>query len=128
MGARARVHDGSRSRVIRTDAIELADVCAHGGEGLIGFDRLVTGEAGQPLHFVDLAVVPYGSSIGVHTHGPDEEEYYFVIEGTATMTLNGESVEVGPGDLVRNPPGGTHSLVNDRSDTVRLLVFEIQAR
>ena len=118
----------SRGGVVRADAAALEEIRAHGGKGRIGFRRLVAGVRGDALHFVDLALVPPGSSIGTHTHNSDEEEYYFVVEGTATMTLDGEPVRVGPGDLVHNRAGGTHSLTNDGGDPVRLLVFEVAAR
>jgi mannose-6-phosphate isomerase-like protein (cupin superfamily) len=112
--------------VVATSAVDLEDVVAHGGTGTIGVARLVTGDGGG-LNFVDLAVVPPGAGIGLHAHQPDEEEYYLVLDGSARMTLDSREVRVGPGDLVRNPPGGAHSLTNDGTVPVRLFVFEVAA-
>ena len=112
--------------VTATRDCPLEAVVAHGGEGTIGFRRLVDDNGGG-LNFVDLAEVPPGASIGVHTHAGNQEEYYFVVDGTATMHLDGQTVEVGTGDLVRNPPGGTHGLTNNGAEPVRLLVFEVAA-
>jgi quercetin dioxygenase-like cupin family protein len=117
---------GAASDVVSTSSVDLEDVVAHGGCGTIGFARLVSGEGGG-LNFVDLAIVPPGATIGRHTHAAEEEEFYLVLEGTARMTLDGRDVRVGPGDLVRNRPGGTHDLVNDGTEPVRIFVFEVAA-
>jgi len=36
------------------------------------------------------------------------EEYYFVLAGTGTATLNGRDFHLKPGDFLRLPPGTTH--------------------
>ncbi len=36
-------------------------------------------------------------------------EYYVFLEGTGTLELDGESVPVGPGDVVMIPPGTVHA-------------------
>ena len=38
------------------------------------------------------------------------EEIYFILEGTATMELDGETQEVGPGDGILIPPGAWHQI------------------
>ena len=39
------------------------------------------------------------------------EEIYLITEGGGTMELDGETVEVGPGDAILIPPGAWHELV-----------------
>lgn len=105
--------------------LELASVQAHGGVGRIAFCRVL--EAAQfasPCHFVDYAVLPPGASIGVHTHGRNEE-LYLVLEGTGTMHLDGQEFGVRPGSLIRNRVGGTHGLRNDGAGPLRLFVIEV---
>src|SRR5439155_23815660 len=75
---------------------------------------------------IDLAIVPPGSTIGRHRHATNEEEFYLVRAGRARMYRNGEEITVGPGDLVRNPPGGEHGLRALGPDPVRLFVFEVR--
>lgn len=109
------------------DQLDLVKIQAHGGEGLIRFARIVdrNGVAGS-CNFIDLAELPPGSSVGTHTHAGSEEEFYLVLSGSGQMTRNGEVFPVGAGDLIRNPPGGTHSLRNTGSEPLRIFVFEVE--
>ena len=108
--------------------VSLEKIQAHGGVGLIDFKRLAEREelAGA-CNFIDLAIVPAGGSIGEHRHQDTEEEFYLILGGTGLMQRNGDAFRVRPGDLIRNPPGGAHSLRNDGVDPLRIFVFELQA-
>ena len=106
---------------------ELFPICAHNGRGLIRFKRILTGEeiAGS-CNFMDVSVIPPGCTIAEHRHALDEEEYYLILRGSGRMSLDGETFRVRSGDLVRNRPGGAHSLVNDGADDVVMFVFELR--
>jgi mannose-6-phosphate isomerase-like protein (cupin superfamily) len=107
--------------------LPLAPVQAHGGEGEIQFCRVAAAQAlAGNVHFLDLALVPPGASIGRHRHARDEEEFYLVLSGRARMFRDGEEFTVGPGDLVRNRPGGEHGLRAIGPEPVRLFVFEVR--
>ncbi|WP_030019572.1 cupin domain-containing protein [Streptomyces monomycini] len=96
----------------------------HGGSGTILAHRVFTRRAGAPgAEFIDLAVLPPGTSIGRHRHGADRETYV-VLDGSGLMFRDGEEFRVGPGDIVVNAPQGEHGLVNDSERELRLLVFE----
>ncbi len=111
--------------VVNLERAVLERVVAHGGAGQILFQRLLAGDAFEsPIQFVDLAVVPPGASIGMHRHGRNEE-LYFVLSGRGRMSRDGEEVDVGPGDIVLNRPGGTHGLVSIGAEPVKLLVIEV---
>jgi mannose-6-phosphate isomerase-like protein (cupin superfamily) len=109
------------------EQLDLTNITAHHGDGLIRFARIVdrTGLAGC-CNFIDLAELPPGSSVGTHTHASSEEEFYLVLAGIGEMTRNGEVFQVQAGDLIRNPPGGTHALRNTGSQTLRIFVFEVE--
>ena len=62
----------------------------------------------------------------MHTHQDSEEEFYLILKGHGTMTRDSEEFEVGPGDLIRNRPGGTHSLKNKSDTELQLFVFEVK--
>jgi mannose-6-phosphate isomerase-like protein (cupin superfamily) len=111
------------------DRLKLTGIRAHGGEGLIRFARVVerTGLAGA-CNFIDLAELPPGTSVGSHTHAGSEEEFYLILTGTGEMTRNGEVFQVQAGDLIRNPPGGTHALRNTGSEALKIFVFELEVR
>lgn len=104
----------------------LEPTVAHGGEGRIGVARVAAaGDLSSACNFIDVAELPPGTSIGRHRHAPDEEELYLVLEGEGTMWRDGEQFRVGPGDLVRNRPGGAHGLVNDGDGPLRIFVIEL---
>lgn len=113
--------------MIRKNVLELPKipVRAHGGEGEIAFARPFTDEELRSRgRFVDYVEIPPGASIGVHTHGEDEE-IYFIVEGRGRMRTNDEEYEVRAGDLVLNRPGWTHGLRNEGPGTLRVLVWEV---
>lgn len=110
-------------------ALELESVQAHAGKGLIRFKRIIThqGLAGA-CNFIDFTSMPPGTTIGEHVHNDQEEEFYLILQGTGQMWCNGEEFPVVPGDLIRNPPGGTHRLANTGQEELHMLVFELQVR
>ena len=52
-----------------------------------------------------------GMATTPHHHAVTEEIYY-ILAGTALMTLAGESRPVGPGDAIAIPPGTRHTIRN----------------
>ncbi|MFI7135080.1 cupin domain-containing protein [Nonomuraea sp. NPDC050153] len=97
----------------------------HGGAGSLNAWRAYDRSRGtSPIAFIDLVILPAGSSIGLHRHG-DDEETYVVLRGCGTMTLGEESFPVRAGDVINNPAYGTHGLVNDGDEDLHLLVFEL---
>jgi len=117
---------GRRARNLADLALD--PVVAHGGEGLVGFCRVLDASDFQgPWNFVDYAVVPPGASIGLHAHG-DDEELYLVLAGEGLMRVDGHELRVRPGHVVLNRPGGRHGLVNDGTEPLRLFVVEVSLR
>ena len=76
------------------------------------------------FRFIDLTEIPPGSSVGVHTHA-DDEEVYVIISGRGRMMLDGETFEVGPGDVIRNVPRGTHGLANAGNEPLTMVVLDV---
>ncbi|WP_435320621.1 cupin domain-containing protein [Haloarchaeobius sp. TZWSO28] len=77
----------------------------------------------DPLGTSDLAINYYslepGESFsgGMHTH-LDQEEVFYVIEGTATFETPDESVEVGPHEAIRFGRGEYQQGTNESDETV----------
>ncbi|MGY8826167.1 MAG: cupin domain-containing protein [Candidatus Latescibacterota bacterium] len=69
-------------------------------------------------------VLAPGVSIGIHSH-KDDEEYYYILAGAGTMSLDGEDFRVAAGDITAVYPGGDHGLLNDGDQDLRVLVFSI---
>jgi mannose-6-phosphate isomerase-like protein (cupin superfamily) len=74
---------------------------------------------GKTRLFARLRMQP-GSSIGYHTHD-GEEEVYYILQGTATVTDQGVTSAVGPGDAGLTGGGGGHSIANQGSEPLELL-------
>lgn len=71
----------------------------------------------------EAARIQPGGYIPEHTHARTEE-IYFVTRGTATMTLDDERVDVGPGDVIMLPLNGRHSIRNTGEDELEIVVIE----
>jgi mannose-6-phosphate isomerase-like protein (cupin superfamily) len=61
-----------------------------------------------------------------HVHERMHEMAY-VLEGTLTMEMGDETVELGPGSFVCIPPGLVHTFSNRSAEAVRLLNFNTPA-
>ena len=100
---------------------------AHGGEGNIHFHRIATAaNLSGSCNFIDFTSMPPGTTIGRHRHRANEEEFYLILNGTGTMQLGDEQFQVQAGDLIRNPPGGTHALQNTGDRELQMFVFEVK--
>jgi quercetin dioxygenase-like cupin family protein len=65
--------------------------------------------------------VPPGAKVPVaHSHDAFDETIYG-LEGVLTMTLNGQSIEVGPGKALFIPRGALHRFDNPLAATARVL-------
>jgi quercetin dioxygenase-like cupin family protein len=98
----------------------------HGGRGALDW-TVVLGEqeASQGgVRFVHDDILPPGVSIGTHRHTEDIE-YYYILSGRGTMTLDQEQYEVAEGDISVVFPGGSHGLENTGTADLRILVFSI---
>ncbi|MFC7922385.1 cupin domain-containing protein [Streptomyces cinereoruber] len=98
----------------------------HGGAGTILAHRIFARGEGAGADFIDLAVLPPGTSIGRHRHGHDRETYV-VLSGSGVMYRDGEAFRVEAGDVIPNEPFGEHGLSNDTDAELALLVFEVAA-
>jgi mannose-6-phosphate isomerase-like protein (cupin superfamily) len=100
---------------------------AHGGLTDIAFSRFVSRETGSRFDHVDYVELPPGADIGFHRHLPGEEEIYIIMDGNGKMTLEGNTFAVERGDVIVNPPGGAHALLNDSEGPMRLVVVQCSA-
>lgn len=100
----------------------------HGGAGSVAvFRPYLRAESNELVDFIDLVVVPPGATIGRHRHG-DNTEWYVILSGCGSMWFDHAEREVGPGDILVNPPYGEHGLTNQSAGEIQLLVFQLSAR
>lgn len=76
------------------------------------------------VDFFDRVVMPPKTSMGYHKH-ENTTEMYIILEGSGTMTIEGIEYEVKKGDMIKNPPYGSHGLTNDSDSELDLLILQI---
>lgn len=107
--------------------LPLEPTVAHDGEGIVNAVRIArAGDVAGACDHIDYAEIPPGNSIGDHRHEHDEEEFYLILDGTGVLRRETRTFAIGPGDLVRNPPGGLHGLRNTGAVPLRLFVFQLR--
>ena len=74
--------------------------------------RSLLGRTTAPVRQQSLAeaTLPASAATQRHYHKASEE-FYFILEGSGEMELDGETRRVGPGDAVLIPPGARHTIV-----------------
>jgi mannose-6-phosphate isomerase-like protein (cupin superfamily) len=70
------------------------------------------GELGSRNLSVTWLVLPSGAEQTLRSH-EEAEQVYVVIRGTGTMSVAGDTQQVGEGDLILVPPATDHSVAND---------------
>ncbi len=119
------VTDSTEKRHFAFEQMEFDRVIAHGGSRPILTRRVLEAKMGTAVNFIDFTIVPAGCDIGVHTHGYDNEEMYIIISGQGEMEVDGQRSPVGPGHVIANRPGGTHSLKNTGETDLYMVVIEV---
>jgi quercetin dioxygenase-like cupin family protein len=76
--------------------------------------------AGTYLEYVSEFELAEGTALDTHAH--NSHEFYYLLEGNATMTIEGESREVSAGDLIYIPPNKLHSIAG-HDEGFRALAF-----
>ena len=66
------------------------------------------------------ATVPRGGATQRHYHRLSEE-FYFLLEGSGTMEIDGETRSVKPGDAILIPAGAWHQIAADAGENLRFL-------
>lgn len=66
-----------------------------------------------------------GSAIGYHLQ--TEDEIYYVLSGRGSMTIDGKSFDVGPGDAILTRPGSSHGLKQVGNDDLVIIINYEQA-
>jgi len=82
------------------------------------------GEMGSRNLSVTWVTVPAGTNQTLHSSG-EAEQAYVVVRGRGTMSVAGDTQEVGEGDLILVPPATEHSIGN--SGEVELACVSIQS-
>ena len=100
-------------------------IIEHGGtcitHFLVGKESLRRETSGGYLEFVSEFQLKEGAALEPHSH--DSDEFYYMLEGEAVITIGGEEGHIKAGDLVRTPPNTIHSIRTVGDGTFRALAF-----
>jgi mannose-6-phosphate isomerase-like protein (cupin superfamily) len=94
-----------------------------GGGRTIGYS-FFNSTPGLRLVFRKRVLKP-GSAIGYHEQ--KEDEIYYVLSGRGQMTLDGRTVDVGPGTAILTRTGSSHGLKQVGTDDLVILINYEQA-
>ena len=90
------------------------------GPNLLTF-KAVGADTGGAYAAIELTTEP-GTGSSLHTHY-NEDEAFFVLQGTLTIYLGERVVTATPGSFILIPKGLTHAFVNRGAETARSLII-----
>jgi mannose-6-phosphate isomerase-like protein (cupin superfamily) len=78
------------------------------------------GELGSRNLSVNWLEVPAGAEQTLRSH-EEAEQAYVVVRGSGTMSVAGDTQQVGEGDLILVPPATDHAIANDGEGELALV-------
>jgi mannose-6-phosphate isomerase-like protein (cupin superfamily) len=90
----------------------LKDTAVEEWHRLRAYVLMDAGELGSRNLSVTWVTVPGGAKQTLHSSG-EAEQVYVVVRGRGTMSVAGDTQEVGEGDLILVPPATEHSIGNE---------------
>ena len=82
---------------------------------------LVTGAESGGAYFSMLAIVPPLGGPPLHVHR-NEDETFYVLDGSPTFRLEDKRIVAGPGDFVNIPKGTSHCFRNFSDEPMRMIL------
>ncbi|MBB3177856.1 cupin domain-containing protein [Variovorax sp. Sphag1AA] len=89
--------------------------------GQLEIRYLVDGSASGGLGVFELTVPPGANVPPPHSHR-DNEEFFYVVEGSITYSVDADTRELKPGEWMSTPRGSVHGFRNGGSQPARALV------
>ena len=112
--------------MMQTESLKTTDVADGQQEILVVAGNTIAvklaGEQTGDAYSVFEISAPPNVGAGLHIDN-DWDEFWHVMEGTFTFTLNGERIELGAGGFAHGPHGIPHSFKNTGETTGKLVMF-----
>ena len=97
----------------------------YGGKGTVHYRRALPAEVfSTDWAYIDHLLIPPGSATGMRKHG-DVEEVYYVMGGSGTVAVNGETAAVRKGDAIPMLLNDEQSFSNDGSADLELMIIGV---
>jgi len=98
-----------------------------GGDGAVMLTELLKpAELSEKGRLCAILTLEPGASIGYHVH-ENEMEIYYILNGVAEYTDNGEVFKLYPGDTTLTPSGEGHTVRNAGDSPLELLALILYA-
>lgn len=88
--------------------------------------KAVTGETGGAFSLIECAFLPFQKGAPLHFHKVMTEAFY-ILEGSLTFTVDGETTEATPGTFLLVQPGMLHGFDNTSAESARFLILATPA-
>ena len=75
---------------------------------------------------VNMITLQPGEALKAHSTAVDA--FFYVLAGTGVVEIDGERQQVGPDTLIPSPANGMHRLLNEGSETFRVLVVKTPSK
>jgi mannose-6-phosphate isomerase-like protein (cupin superfamily) len=99
-----------------------------GGQGTVQYRRALDADVFLTnWAYVDHILIPAGASVGQHYH-KGVEEIFYVLNGEGEVKVNGETAPIHKGDGIPIRFNEAHSLINNGSGDLELMVVGISAQ
>lgn len=106
-------------------SVQLYPENSHGGKGALQKCRMWDqSDFETGLQYMDYVTLKPNESIGIHTHGEDEE-IYVILKGYGNLYSNGQNLKVKPGDVIVNSFHDMHGLENNSDTDMELFIFDV---
>jgi len=118
--------------IINEKDITTEKFSAHGGMGLMEIKfafkkhQHYGNDNDSKWNCFAVATLPIGATAGYHKH-EDTDEIFYIIDGKATITIDGESHEIKKGDIILTRMGSSHGITKVK-EKLKFTVTEIFRR
>lgn len=115
--------------IINKKSIKKQNFSGHGGVGVMKMRFAFTdhqhygNKNDARWNCFAIAEIPVGATAGLHKH-KDTDEIFYILEGKATIVIDGESHEINKEDIVLTLIGSSHDIINVKKK-LKFIVVEI---
>jgi len=110
--------------LVNLDSLKTYKFSAHGGNGQISMKFSFEEQKGIGMwSFLAYAELPVGATCGIHKH-EGNDEWFFVISGQATITVDNEKRTIKKGDCILTKSGSEHG-IQDVKKKLKFIAVEV---
>ena len=91
----------------------------------LNYKRLIWEQMGSIDLCIGISELPPGKVLGLHHHVGDAE-FYYVLSGRATITVDDEVIDATPGTAIYIPKDAPHKILNDGEEKF-VMVYGLNA-